>query len=675
MKPTLRPAWFGELAGACALTLVLWLPAPGRGAEAWDDYDPRWFQMDPPKLRVSAEVEALRETIRSSQSGNSVHENITVTPLLGVKLNGFIYHPNLLSFEIDGEGGLGYDSDKVSTDAYTQKRNGRQDLERYDVMLHFLDSKPYHATAFASQDRFYRNYDFFNTATVDTSRYGGRMDWRTRQWDLNTEAGYREEHADALSGTSRYEDFYANFNANHRRARGNTTLTYNFDDVTQVFDAVASRGSTHAVYLSDNETLGSRQQISLGTAVSYSRFDYVLSQTETVSASENVKVHHSDRLDSFVNGDYSHSEQSPASSSIFYGMAGVRYHAPVELHSTLEVHGNYDDYDSATSSGANDRYGLGVREEYLKRLGTWGRLSAGASVIGDHVDRDLTGVILSVPTENYSVYTPGTGPGNNYLKNPNVIAGTLEVRTSTGVLVPQAGNYNVVAHGLQTEIERVPGSLLLTTDGQSVIVSYNYVAPPSSSYESVNGSAQLRLDLYELFGVYLRANWLDNNAPPEALVQNLTDWVVGADVHWRWFRAGAECEDYDSNYSQYQAARFYQAMNFRAGDTLNLGFNFNQTFYRYPELQGGEETQYQFMSHLDSQITPWLNWNAEGGYYLRDYGSVSEDLVAARTGLSATWGKLTMRTGYQYNHQLIDQPLNREERDRNFFYLYARRSF
>ena len=660
---------------ACSLVSCLVFIGQGAMAETWDEYDPRWFQVDPPQLRLAAEVEGLRESIHSSQSESSTHKSLTVTPLLGMKLTGYVYHPNLLSFEIDGEVGLGYDTDEVSSSSFSQTRDGHQDIERYDVQLHFLDAKPYHAAFYASQDRFYRNYDFFNSATVDTARYGGRMDWRVQKFDLNLEAGYREENASGLNGDSRFGDTYLNFNGEHQRTRGRTAISYNFDELSQSFDGLDSQGTTHAVYLSDSETLGCRQQIVLATAAGYSRFDYINSQTETFTASENVKVHHSEKLDSFAYADYSHSDQSPASSSVLYGAAGVRHHGPPELHSSLEAHGSYDDYSTQGSSGSNDRYGVTLREEFVKALNHWGRLSAGATVTGDHVDRNLSGYILSIPTEPYSVYAPGSGPGNNFLRNPNIIVATIEVRTTTGLLVPPGGNYTVNVIGLQTEIRRVPGSLLLPTDGMSVIVSYNYVAPPTSQYESLNSSAQIRLDIHDLVGVYARINWLDNNAPPEALVQDLTDWVGGADIHWRWFRAGAEYEDYDSNYSRYQAARFFQALNFRLDDSANVGFNFNQIFYEYAESQGGRETQYQFTGHLDTQLTRWLNWNIEGGYYLRDYASVNEDWVAARTGLSASWGKLTFRTGYQYNHQLIDQTFSREERERNFFYVYARRTF
>ena len=47
-------------------------------------------------------------------------------------------------------------------------------LFTYLATVNFLSGKPYNATFFASQDHTYNNYDFFNTVTADSTRYGGR---------------------------------------------------------------------------------------------------------------------------------------------------------------------------------------------------------------------------------------------------------------------------------------------------------------------------------------------------------------------------------------------------------------------------------------------------------------------------------------------------------------------
>jgi hypothetical protein len=180
----------------------------------------------------------------------------------------------------------------------------------------------------------------------------------------------------------------------------------------------------------------------------------------------------------------------------------------------------------------------------------------------------------------------------------------------------------------------------------------------------------LRLDLFNLVGVYGRLNTVDNDAPPTALEETLTDWVGGADVTWRWLRAGAEYEDFDSNFTQYKATRFFQSLSFQPAEQTTLGFNFNQIFYSYPD--GQHQTQYQFIGTLNSQLRSWLSWNLEGGLYQQEAMGVSQNLAAARTGLNATWGKLNVKLGYQYNYQVTEQA---ERREGNYFYLLVKRVF
>jgi hypothetical protein len=123
-------------------------------------------------------------------------------------------------------------------------------------------------------------------------------------------------------------------------------------------------------------------------------------------------------------------------------------------------------------------------------------------------------------------------------------------------------------------------------------------------------------------------------------------------------------------FTQYRATRLFESFSFPLGDTSNLGLNFNQVYYRYP--YGQDQTQYQFIGLFNTQISSWLTGNVEGGYYHQEALGTTQDLVAARIGLILTYGKLTFKTGYQYNYQTIEQA---EKRDRNFFYVQLKRDF
>jgi hypothetical protein len=573
-----------------------------------------------------------------------------------------------MTFDLSGQGGVGWLYDSVTSPGYSQVRHETQNLLLYQATVNFLSSKPYSATFFASQDHTYNNYDFFNTASTDSTRYGGRVAWSSKAFNLSTDMGYRDLLTSGLTGTSEVAETYLNFNGLNQRERGSSTLTYSYDD----FDNRPNSGSvqnsvSQSVGASDSETFGNRGQITATTGASFGWAEYASEHTETFNATENITIKHRPNLQSFVALNYQDSHLDPASSSTFQGTAGVRHQLYDSLTSTLDVHGNYGNISGLNSSAVNDRYGVGLSEGYTKRLGSWGRLSLGGAVIGDHDDQSSTGSgTLSVINESHVLKDTAV----TFLNNPRVLTTTILVTGPNGVPSYVNGvDYRVIAHGELTEIQRVFTSVNLS-DGATILVSYQSDSLYTSSFETLNGSAQLRLDLFNHIGLYGRINSVDNNAPPQALAETLTDLVGGADISWRWLRAGAEYEDYDSNFTRYTAARFFQTFSLQLGETSHLGLNFNQIFYRYASNQ--QQTQYQCLGLFNTQVSSWLSWNVEGGYYYQDALGAQQNLVAARTSLNFAWGKLTFKAGYQYNYQMIQQA---EKRDSNFFYFQLKRNF
>jgi hypothetical protein len=660
LRSQLRSSWW-------LIPALLLLAARRAGAQQFSELEPRWLRMEIPQASIGMDVEGLRENV-TSHGATSVHDNLMLVPLLGLHLQGSVYHPNLMTFDLSGEGGLGYTYDSVTAPGYSQVRNETANLFNYLATVNFLSSKPYNASFFASQDHTYNNYDFFNTVTADGTRYGGRLGWSEKAFNVNADMGYRDLLTSGITGTSEISETYLNFNGLYQREHGSTTLTYSYDNFgNQLNGGPIETSTSQSIGGSDTETFGSHDQITSTLGASYGWAEYAAQSAKTFNATENLTARHTPNLESFVALSYQDSQLDSASSSIFQGDAGLRHQLYESLTSTLDLHGNYNTASAPGSSALNDRYGVGLNEGYSKRLGNWGHLTLGGGAIVDHDDFNSSGGALTTINESHVLKDTAA----TFLSNPRVIPTTVLVTGPGGVPTYINGvDYRLIPQGELTQIQRVPTSINLL-DGATVLVSYTSDSGFTSSFETINGLAEIRLDLFNTtVGLYGRLNVVDNNAPPQALAETLTDWVGGADVTWRWLRAGAEYEDFDSNFTQYRAMRFFETFSFQLGEYSRLGLNFNQVFYHYPF--GQDQTQYQFIALFNTQLSTWLSWNVEGGYYRQDALGASQDLVAARTGLILTYGKLTFKTGYQYNYQNIEHA---EVRDRNFFYVQFRRDF
>jgi len=650
------------------LTVMVSTVAPLVTAQV-EELQPRWLRLDIPRASLGVEVEGLTEN-ETVGGSTSTHEQLSLVPVVGLQTRGSIYHPNLISFDLNGEGGWGWITDTVRSPGSVTTRNESDSLLRYLAQVSVLPGKSYNATFSAAQDHTFRTYDAFNSYTVDSTRDSGRFNWDTPTLELNADLGYRDDKSTGINSSSEVTENFFNFYGTQKRQNGRSTLTYRYDQ----FDNAINSGNLqtsefNSVGVSDFETFGSRKHINSSTSASFSQAQYTGQQSQTVNANENLTVKHGPKLDSYLMANFSHSSMNPVDSSVLQGQAGVRHQLYDSLTSTLEAHGSHDESSSPSSSAANDRYGLGLHENYTKRLGDWARLSAGAGITGDHEDHNSSGGVLTVFDEPHNLTNAPV-----FLNDPRVITSTIQVRAaSDNTSYTEGADYTIVPSGELTEIRPVPGSLNVALHGSEVLVNYQSASLYNASFEAFNSSAQIRLDLFNTFGIYGRVNWLDNNAPPQALTQTLTDLVAGTDYTRRWFRASAEYEDYDSNFSQYQAWRFYQSFNYQLSSASRCGVDISQNFYRY---QGNlNQDQYQFLARYNTQFEFSLAWYVEAGYVLNDMTGTEQSSHFARTGLSWSRGKLSVRAGYEYNYQTTTTRFSSEQRDRNYFFACLKRTF
>jgi hypothetical protein len=215
--------------------------------------------------------------------------------------------------------------------------------------------------------------------------------------------------------------------------------------------------------------------------------------------------------------------------------------------------------------------------------------------------------------------------------------------------------------------------LLGASDNLAISVTYESNSGINAAYEALTSNFQIRLDLFDRFGIYGRLNWQDNNAPAYVLTQTLTDLVGGVDYHWRWLRTGAEYEDFDSSYSQYQAFRLFQNADFNVGPRSTLGLSLDETFYHY--TQNGDQTEYRFVARYSVQLWSSLSCFLQGGASWEKVFGSDDVQGSAQTGLNWAVGRLSVRLGYEYNTQSTQSGAFNETWDKHRVFAYLKRTF
>jgi len=626
---------------------------------------------DTPEFSTGVVVEGQQNhsTVNGSESK---YNQLSVTPLLGMKASGNIYHPNLCTYSLNGEAGWSWNNTTSKGTGYKQKQNDSGELQNYLAQLNFLQAKPYNANFFAAQDHTYRDYGDFNSTTVDSTRFGGGFNYTSDPFTLTTDAGHWKEENTSVTGYSEISQTYFNLTAVNLRDHGQTTFVTRANEYGNTLDNNAEQNSQNfGVSLSDSEAIGARRHINLTTGAAYGHAEYSGQQLDNFDLNQNVNINHSDTVDSYGNADYTYTDlqaNDGATINRVLGQYGVRHQLYESLTSGLEGHGYYEENQSGGTS-TYDYYGVGWTEDYNKHIQRWGHLTAGSALVLNHQDNDASGGPITTIDEPHTLALAGPP---TFLDKPNVIQSSVLVRTPGGVVCTEGVDYSQVVVGDLTQLILNPTSPILSS-GDPILVNYQSDSDYNASYESLNGAFNIRLDLYDHFGVYIRLNWMENNAPSDVMVESLTDWIFGVDYTWRWLRTGVEYEDYLSNFTKYQAVRAFQQFNFQPSANSTAGVNFNESSYHYSG--SNDQNQYSVLGHYRIRFVGSLAWFAEAGFIYLQVFDEDQKTGTARTGLTWTRGKMNARLGYEFSGQNSGSGRTAQEFYRNYFYVGVKRTF
>ena len=214
-------------------------------------------------------------------------------------------------------------------------------------------------------------------------------------------------------------------------------------------------------------------------------------------------------------------------------------------------------------------------------------------------------------------------------------------------------------------------------NGQSVQVSYIVQPNPSGGYSVFNDQMQVRLEFWHQHAdVYARYNFSDNQADAAAFVlENISEFQAGADVHWRGFRADASFTDRKSSLYDYQSFTLAEGYSLRTGARSTASIDLRQQWSAYPGAGGTNAAQnvtfYSYTGRFEWRPVSGLSWNTEAGLEQQRGAGVDQNLVVIRSYLNWLVGKLDFRLGYEFQNQQYAF----ETRERNFVYLRMRRNF
>jgi hypothetical protein len=634
--------------------------------------EPRWLTLRVQEVSAGAYAEGTFESVSFENGPTVTHNRFFVGPLIGLNANGSIYHPNLLRYHIDTEGAFGWAQDTVDNGRTSVTRDQFQYLGRFNGSANILSAKPYNGSVFASYDHSVRDYDFFNRVIVDSWRYGARAAYSIDNLFLNASYTHREEDVSGLRADTISFDDTITFSARHERERSGTSLNYTYNEYSRVDLGRTGEGADHTISLGDYERFGNRQQFALNSTATYTKRESVVDPSDQATLSASLSAEHTPSLASYYDANYDHFETGDFKSDGVFGSADLKHQLYESLNSTLHARGGVFESGDNLGSSTFHRYGGGFTEAYTKRVGASHRLRISNTLLVDHFEQDFGGAsgIRRIENERHT-FADGPGGRSFFLDLVRVNIGTIEVTDSNDTQpgFARGFDYEITQLGDRTLITRPPGSRIGASD--VVLVDYQAEATGSGSYESLTETFQVRFEMWtNLWALYARVNLWRNNADRDLRVPNLTSYAFGTDVSWRWLRAGAEYEIYDSDLSRYRVARLYESASFVLDAASTFSIDLSQSWIDYVDANR-EEQNYRFVSRYHHVFSRRLQFDIEGGVDVRRGESANQTLATVRPGIDYAIGKTTVKAGYDFEYSMFEH----EERQRHLFFMRLKRVF
>lgn len=617
-------------------------------------------------------AEGTDEEVHYQSGVSSTSHRYFEGPLLGFGINGSIYHPNLLQYDLSTDGALGWTEEKITTSTGASINRSYFDfLGNFSGNSLFLAQKPYAAHFFVTHSHTYRDYDFFNRVTVDSTRYGVTSGYDAGPVPVRATLTRYDETTSGFGFGTGLQETTLNLDAHNDRATGRSTLNYNFQDINRTVGSTTISGVENSVGFSDSENFGS-PNVELRNSAAYAKRNFTDSAGDTITAASRLEVEHPYNLKSAYDANFLRDKTDDTITENYDGGAGIQHQLFASLTSGLRVQAIRYTSERPGSEFESTEYIGTWSESYTKKLSSTARLIMGGALSRSHTDQRSSST-FQIVGEAHTFSSGGPFLNSFYLNVLNANATTVEIYDQSRTThYTRDVDYTVTTVGAQTLIQLIqpnPSGLTSTTP---IVVDYQAAPQGSGSIDGNTVDAQVRLELMEgMWGIYGRYNSSDYTAPAGIIVQNVTGWAFGVDFARKWFRAGAEYQIYDSTFSAYTAARFYQTLSFNPDDASSLSVSFSEGWTDY---QTGNRTEqyYSAISRYHRGLTRRLALDLEGGVTERTGTVIDEMLAAVRPSLSYDIGKLSFKAGYDFEYQ---DTQHTQQRVKHSLFISARRSF
>ncbi len=479
----------------------------------------------------------IRGNIRSKEEttagGSSLEESDSFFQEgIALRAKGYIYHPNLIDFDVSVQGGLSQQEIEINSDS--RKSNGT--LSGFNLSALVLKKKRIGGRVFASRTTNFIDRDFAATQEVEIDKFGfelirrGRMPIRllVEQFGIRETGDLRENeqttrHMRLSLTDQRDPDLW-------------WEIIYDREDTDETVTTTSAAGggsSSELPVQSDELTFASLlrwgDQSHPSRLALNGRFldrkGFFVNRVQ--SADANLTLGHTPTFSTFYRGAYSIDETETEEDRLLDTEAGFRK----QFYESLNIAGRVSYRDRQFIDGFDKVLGWFFDAAYIK-LTPIGRYNA-ALLLGHEREQEDSGTgTRTIRDEQVTL------SGTTYvaLDERSVIDGSISVTNlDRDEVFTEGDDFELRETGSLTEIRRIIGGDIL--DGETVLVTYRVLAARNAEFTTNRIRTSHRLTLRKIpLAIYyhysLRDEQLTGGNDPGNL-DTQTQHLFGLELNWR----------------------------------------------------------------------------------------------------------------------------------------------
>lgn len=535
--------------------LIIFILLTGEAA-----YAKNYFMLERPRLGLEFAYEYEQDE-RSGPDINTKDNSMTFSERLDIETEGWAYHPALaiytlrLSPEWEQTSEQSDGADKTSSQTF---------LQGYFTEVTLLQYKPYTLRLFANRHMSTLENSFAQRSKSESDMYGSTLMLKYKILPTFINYNHITNRQAGFFDTDNTKD-ELRLDMRHDKYLGDTNLKASYTDSSRTTKGINVQTMSQSASLQNYYKLTGDRKITLGSALSYREVEGDFTESTGYNVSESIQWKHRENL--FTN--YSLIYDKSESGALTAESKDAGFSLTHLLYENLTTSINTSASSNKFTGGQLDIYSGGVNFDYVRKI-PWGNINLTTGFNYKQTDQGISLDYLQATDEPVTL-TDGV---ITLLVNKDIDIASIVVtdnNTPPTITYIKDADYRVTMIDSFVRISRITGGGI--NSGDTVFVSYRYIANPAFDYSAFSQSYGVSLDLWSAWRIYYSFNrstqrFLSGVEPDELSDDSVH--TAGTSLEWKWSRTTFEYKDAQTTNNPAESWRIEEAVTLNPTQTMSL---------------------------------------------------------------------------------------------------------